>query len=316
MPTTLINRRKRIWKSIGWTLFILFILMNAVAFFHAYKFTHFSDPEVQRTKDAKDLSSSAKIKALLLGINNPRPTNFTKPSQPFETINLQSNKSIECWSIKQDSSKGTVIIFHGYGGKKSSMLDKSDEFLELGYNTFLVDFMGSGGSEGNQTTIGYHEAEEVKTAFEYVNSTGENNTYLFGTSLGAAAILKAVHDYKLTPDGIILECPFGSLYKTTCARFHSMHAPVFPMAGLLVFWGGVQNRFWAFGHKPSEYAKGVQCPALLLYGEKDEKVSRQETDEIYTNMKGAKQLKTYPLAAHENYLIKYKKEWKADITEF
>src|SRR5437773_2704643 len=78
------------------------------------------------------------------------------------TILNNFSELIQCWSIKTDSAKGTVILFHGYGGQKSSLLGKSNEFIEQGYNTLLVDFMGSGGSEGNQTTMGYKEAEEVK----------------------------------------------------------------------------------------------------------------------------------------------------------
>jgi alpha-beta hydrolase superfamily lysophospholipase len=290
--------------------------MNVVAYFHAYKFTHFSENNVARTKDAKKLSTIDKIKTVLFGVDNPRPINNGTPSQKFETIKLQSNKSIECWHIKTDSSKGTVILFHGYSGQKSSMLEKSDEFIKQGYSTLLVDFMGSGGSEGNQTTIGFNEAEEVKTSFDYLISNGEKSIYLFGTSLGAVAIMKSINDYRITPKGIIIECPFGSMYQTTCARFNAMKIPSFPMAGLLVFWGGVQNGFWAFGHNPTEYAKKIKCPTLLLYGEQDEKVSRQEIDQIYLNLKCKKTLKTYPFAGHENYLTTYKQKWLQDIQTF
>ena len=306
--------RKRL-KRIIWISAILFLLMNIVAFFHAYKFTHFSDTKEAKTK-AANLSLGGKIKALLFGISNPRPANLELPKRSFETITLQSNKKIECWLIKADSAKGTVILFHGYGGEKSSLLDKADEFLALGYTTLLVDFMGSGGSEGNQTTIGYKEAEEVKTCFDYISSLGEKKIYLFGTSLGAAAILKSIHDFAINPAGIIIECPFGSMYKTTAARFRNMNAPSFPMAGLLVFWGGVQNGFRAFSHNPEEYAKAVKCPALLLYGEKDLNVSRKETDNIYKNLAGIKYLHLFPQAGHENYLTRFKEEWRNSVFPF
>ena len=93
----------------------------------------------------------------------------------------------------------------------------------------MVDFMGSGGSEGYRTTIGYEEGEEVKDVYNYLVAKGEKNIYLFGTSMGAAAILKALHEYKeVTPAGIIIECPFGSMYKTVCARFKAVSAPSFP----------------------------------------------------------------------------------------
>ena len=308
-------KKNRLLKKILWILTIILILMNVVAYFHAYKFTHYTGSNVAKT-NSKNLSTLSKIKMLVFGIDNPRPKNNAIPGQKFEVIKLQSNKSIVCWHIKKDSSKGTVILFHGYGGEKSSLLEKSNEFIKQGYSTLLVDFMGSGDSEGNQTTMGFKEADEVKTCFDFLTNGGEKNIYLFGTSLGAVAIMKCINEYKITPKGIIIECPFGSMYQTTCARFKIMKIPSFPMAGLLVFWGGIQNGFWAFAHNPTEYAKTIKCPTLLLYGEKDDRVSRQEIDEIYSNLNCKKTLKIYPLAGHENYLTTYRQEWVQDIQTF
>lgn len=303
-------------KRFIWILIVGFILINAVASIHAYKFSHFSNIPAEKTKDPGKLPLADKIKALLFGIDNPRPINNLPVSRNYKTVKLKSNKEIEAWVFKSENSKGTVILFHGFGGQKSSMLDKSEVFLKLGYNTMLIDFMGSGGSEGNQTTIGFKEAEEVKTCYDYLKENGEEKIYLFGTSMGAVAILKAINDYDISPNAIIIECPFGSMYQTVCARFKAMKVPTFPMAGLLIFWGGTENGYWAFSFKPSEYAKKVKCPTLLLYGEKDERVSRQEINDIYSNLNCIKELKTFPVAGHENYLIKYKPEWSRDIEEF
>ena len=308
---------KRLHKKILWAAAIGFILMNVVAFFHAYKCTHFADAAKARTKSPEKLSTGEKLTALVFGVNNPRPENKIIPAHPYQTVYLQSSKKIECWEIKKDSgANGTVVIFHGYSGSKSTMLDKADEFLKLNYHVLLVDFIGSGGSEGNQTTLGVKEAQDVRACYNYLNEKGEKNIILFGTSMGAVSILKAIDEYKITPSKIILECPFGTMYETTVARFQNMSAPSFPMAGLLVFWGGVQNGFWAFSHKPVTYANSVVCPVLLLYGEKDANVSRKEIHAIYKNLKGVKQLKTYPEAGHENYLLKYKEEWIRDVSQF
>jgi len=54
-----------------------------------------------------------------------------------------------------------------------------------------------------------------------------------------------------------------------------------------------------------KYAKSVKCPTLLLYGEKDLNVSREETNEIFEH-----------LAGHENYLTKYKRKWVKDVGKF
>jgi uncharacterized protein len=294
----------------------LFVLMNVSAIFHGYTFTHFSDAETTKTSKPKELTAADKVKALLFGVNNPKPVNNQQPTVDFETISIKSNREISCWYIEAPEAKGSVILFHGYSGNKAGLLDKASMFQKLGYNTLLVDFMGCGDSEGNQTTIGYYEAKQVKSCFEYLTSKGEENIYLFGTSMGAVAILKAIHDYGFEPKGILIECPFGTMYETVCARFDEMEVPSFPMAGLLTFWGGAVNGFWAFDHNPSTYAKSVKCPTLLMHGAKDTRVSIKEIVEIFGNLQGEKDLVIYPEAGHENYLNKYKDLWKSNIGSF
>lgn len=308
----MVKNRNKIVK----VLLIIFLIMNFVASLHAYKFTHFTNDNSEKTKSPDKLTFLEKIETFFLGVNNPKPQNVKFPTQNFEVLKLKSNKEIECWSIKKTKSKGTIILFHGYGGEKSSMIDKSNEFLKMGFSTILVDFMGSGNSEGNQTTIGFKEAEEVKTVFDYLSKTGKKNIYLFGTSMGSVAIMKCIDDTKIKPKGIIIECPFGTMYQTVCARFNKMNVPAFPMAGILLFWGGLENGFWGFSHNPSEYAKNITCPALLLYGEKDKSVSRNEINEIFTNLKGVKNLNVYKDTGHENYLIKNKTAWIKNTSEF
>ncbi|HOX81627.1 MAG TPA: alpha/beta fold hydrolase [Chryseolinea sp.] len=305
------NRRRFFWG-----LFVLFILMNVVAYQHAYKFTHFTNEVSVRTKDPKELSAFSKVKLLFTGIDNPKPKNKNFPLQDYQTIKIKSTEMLDCWMIGQPDAKGTVIMFHGYAGEKSSLLGRANELLKLGYQVFLVDFMGSGGSEGDGTSVGFTEAEQVKDCFNYISDNGEKNIILFGTSMGSAAILKAMDDHSLNVQSIIIECPFGSLYKTTKARFKLMNVPSFPMASMLCFWGGVQNGYWAFSHNPSEYAKSVTCPVLLLFGEQDNRVSAEETDLIFENLKGQKVLKKYPQEGHNVFTEENQIQWISDVTEF
>ncbi|MDB5250981.1 MAG: hypothetical protein JWP27_150 [Flaviaesturariibacter sp.] len=305
-------RRRTILRRIAWTLLILFLILNGVAIMHAYRFTHFSKDKSAKTPE--HLSFGQKLMLALTGIDNPRPENKKSPTVAYERIRRHGIS--EAWMIRTPAARGTVILFHGYGGEKSGMLDKAAVFQSLGFNTLLVDFHGAGGSAGVQCTIGYKEADEVMDWAQWVATRGESNLILFGTSMGAAALMRAVGELGLKPKAAIIECPFGTMYKTVCNRFRTQGAPVFPMAGLLVFWGGVENGFWAFGHNPEEYARHMQCPTLLLCGGRDEKVTRAETDAIYSNLPGPKTLHIYPEARHENYLRLYREAWTADIASF
>ncbi|MBT1690726.1 alpha/beta hydrolase [Dawidia soli] len=292
------------------------VVINAVAFLHAYTFTHFSASNVARTKDPKELSVFAKASLLFTGIDNPRPQSKEQPADAFETIYVQSTGKLQCWRLAQPGARGTVLLFHGYAGEKSSLLSRAAEFRKMGYHTLLVDFTGSGGSEGNSTSVGYTEAIQVKDCFEYLAGTGEKNIILFGTSMGAAAVLKAMSDYGIKPAATVLECPFGSLYNTVCARFTLMHVPSFPMAGLLTFWGGVQHGYWAFAHNPADYAERATCPTLLLFGAQDDRVTVAETERIFANLPQPKTLQIYPDAGHNVFTTGNQPAWVRDVTAF
>jgi pimeloyl-ACP methyl ester carboxylesterase len=311
----MINRKghNRFVKAVIY--FSLFI--NLVAFFHAYKFTHFSSTARPKTKDVPALSWSNKLGALLFGVSNPRPVNMRTPGVAFEAVYVPSgSERLECWRMRTPDRRGTVALFHGYSGCKSGLLDKAAVFLELGFDVLLVDFAGSGGSTGRCTTIGYREADDVKACLDFLSTDNADPVVLFGTSMGAAAVLCAADRYGIQPAAAVLECPFGSMYATTCARFREMGVPSFPMAGLLVFWGGAQHGFWAFGHNPTTYAQKAHFPVLLLYGEKDAKVSRTETESIFEQLPGTKVLHTYADAGHENYLLRYGHAWCSDVAAF
>lgn len=299
-----------------WSLGLLLLLMNIVAALHAYRFTHF-EPTVEKRVRPDALSFSQKLSALMTGADNPRPQLFAVPQQPYTTLKIGGSHPTEAWYIKAMNSKGVVLICHGYGSSKAGMLDRAEQFLAEGYSTLLIDLMGSGAANGNQTTIGYKEAEQVAESVKLLKQMGEQHIVLFGTSMGAVSIMRYVSMTAAAPvKAAILECPFGSLLQTVSARFSVMGLPAFPMAHLLVFWGGVENQFNAFRHRPVDYATGIQCPVLLLSGGHDKYVSQQEIEAIFHNLKGRKVLKIYPLAGHENYLNRYKEQWVHDVHDF
>ncbi len=299
-----------------WILLSLFAMVNVAAYNHAYQFTHFSDSSSARKKP-EELSLVEKMKVLLCGIENPRPVNTTTPKPPFETIELQSYQRLEGWLIEKENAKGIVVLFHGYTGSKSGNLSYGTAFNRMGYSTLLMDFQGGGGSEGNRTTIGYKESLDVKRSLEYAAQRyPDQEVILFGSSMGAVAILRAVAEYHITPNKIILECPFGTMKATVRKRFEAMKIPSFPFAELLLFYGGLQNGFNAFQHNPILYAGKVNLPTLLMYGSKDQRVTEAEINAIYERLSGEKVLVSLPNSGHENYLINSEQDWLAGVQSF
>jgi uncharacterized protein len=308
----------KIKKRIAQVLTALFVLINVVAYLHAYNFTHFSTANIPRTREGRQFSIGEKLTMLLTGVNNPRPKNISKPDRRFETITIQSDGKLEAWWLKTTAeAKGTIACFHGYGSSKSSMTRSAEIFVDMGYNVLMVDFRGCGGSEGSTCTIGVEEANDVKAAFDYLKQEKKvENIILNGSSMGSAAILRALEVHKIEPTALILQCPFGTMHEAVEGRFRTLGVPSFPMAGLLTFWGGVQHGFWAFSYNPSAYALSVHCPTLLQWGAHDDRVSSAETRAVFDNLGGKKTLKVFEKATHENYAWRFQAEWTESVQQF
>lgn len=304
----------------------LFILLNVLTYIHAYKFTHFTERiEVtenetpQKKTQLEQLTLLDKMAIIPFGVSHTKPENKTLPDRNYERITFESRakKEIEGWLLPIADAKGTVILFHGYLGVKSLQLEEAYSFNELGYNALMVDFLGHGGSEGESTSIGFGEAVDVIYAYYHVaEELEEENILLFGASMGAAAILRALSISDIQPTAILIECPFGSMKQTIQNRFTVLNAPSFPTAQLLVFWGGVQNGFWAFEHNPQDYAQQVNTPTLLMYGKKDTRVMLEETENIYHALSGYKRLQIFENSGHQSYCNNEHELWIQSVESF
>ena len=139
---------------------------------------------------------------------------------------------------------------------------------------------------------------------------------LWGISLGAATITKAVNDYGIAPQKIILEMPFGSLPDAVAGRVNIMGLPKEPITTMLTFWGGIENDFWAFSLKPSEYVKKIKCPVLLQHGSKDPRVTEIETKEIFNNISTNKKWVEYTESAHQSLCTNEHTKWVTEVSSF
>lgn len=308
----------KFFKVLLKSLLLLFILMNIITAFHAYKFSHFYDRNDITIKKQEDKSEWEKTKEIFIGINAVKQKNDINPDTIFQTVYLKSATcpKLEAWYIPVNNSKGTVCLFHGHGGTKSGVFKESVSFRTLGYNTILVDFRAHGNSDGNTCTIGYDESEDVKLVFDYIKSKGETNIILWGISMGAAAVTKSIKDYELEPKKIILEMPFGSIAEAAEGRIKMMGLPAEPLATMVTFWGGVEQGFWGFKMKPSQFVKKIKCPVLLQWGKNDPRVSERETTEIYENINAPKKLVVYTASGHESLCKKENVKWTNEITAF
>lgn len=313
--------RQRIIKFGAAFLILGFFGLNILAYRHADAMTHFI-PAGHRTNRPEELTTTAKIRTLLTGVSLPRPINRSSPESlglPFETVSFPGAHDInlEAWLIRSEERAGIVALFHGYGGAKDSLLPAAKEFHNLGLTTLLVDFHGSGGSGGDSTSIGWHEADDVVATATWARDLEpDQRLYLHGISLGAVAILRATGSLGLEADGIILESPFDRMQTTVKRRFNAMGVPSFPSAQLLVFWGGVQHGFNGFAHNPIDYAEKTDCPAIILLGEKDPRVTVADGTRLAGALRATTDLVVFETAGHAQCQSNDPTKWRKSVAQF
>ena len=309
-------------KSLLAILVVGIAIFNFFAYSHASAMLRFSHTG-ERTSNPESLTIQEKVQTLLTGVSVPKPRNSVTPQKfdlDFETHRIQVNDQVEleAWHIPHAQSKGIILMFHGYAASKASLLLEADLFHQMGYEIFLVDFRGSGGSNQNNTSIGYLEADDVSAAFHYVESRwNKTNLYLYGHSMGSVSILRAISEYDIQPDAIIVETVFDRMLSTVRNRFILMGVPSFPSAHALVFWGGVINGHSGFSHNPVDYAPNVKCPTLMLHGEEDRLATPEEARAVFERIASdEKYFKSFSETGHGSYAASKPKQWKRAVGQF
>jgi dipeptidyl aminopeptidase/acylaminoacyl peptidase len=317
--------RKRI-RTVGMALLgvaaIALLILQVAARGHVRAMLHYSSGD-DRTSYPESLSFCQKVRILFTGIRLSRPENDRTPAPfglAFETVRFRAadGTSLEAWFIPVESEDDLVILFHGYATAKASLLNEAAIFHELGASVLLVDFRGSGGSQGAETTLGVREAGDVAAAVQWARAAPRafRRVVLYGRSMGGAAILRAVSNLGVEADGLVLDSVFDSMLNTVRNRFRAMGWPAFPAAESLVFWGGVQHGFNGFRHNPADYAATVHIPVLVLHGEQDRRVTTREARRLFERLAGPRQFVTFPAGGHSSCLPSDRGRWRQAVGEF
>ena len=297
------------------------IAINVIAYRHAYAMLHFTLGGT-RTDKAEKLNSAQKIKVLCSGVNLPRPRTDLPPTSlgaAAKALTIDSSNGIKlgAWFCPCEPSSPLVILFHGYGAEKSGVLREAQAFLKMKHSVLLVDFRGSGESSESYTTAGFREGDDVAVAVRYARERfSPSKLILYGQSMGASAVLRAVHSCNTQPDAIIVEAVFDRMLTTARHRFEAMGVPSFPSAELLLFWGGRQFGFDAFSHNPFQYAASVQCPILFLHGSADPSARIEEARNVFNAIRGKKTFHEFSGSRHEPSVVRFPKEWNETVVNF
>ncbi|XP_010440048.1 PREDICTED: uncharacterized protein LOC104723387 [Camelina sativa] len=115
-------------------------------------------------------------------------------------------------SSQEDTPLPCVIYCHGNSGCRADANEAVMVLLPSNITVFTLDFSGSGLSDGNYVSLGWHEKDDLKTVVSYLrNSNQVSRIGLWGRSMGAVtSLLYGAEDPSIS--GMVLDSAFSNLF--------------------------------------------------------------------------------------------------------
>ncbi|KAJ1420973.1 Serine aminopeptidase, S33 [Sesbania bispinosa] len=112
----------------------------------------------------------------------------------------------------EDISLPCVIYCHGNSGCRADANEAAVILLPSNITVFTLDFSGSGLSDGDHVSLGWHEKDDLKMVVSYLRSNKQvSHIGLWGRSMGAVtSILYGAEDPSIA--GMVLDSAFSNLY--------------------------------------------------------------------------------------------------------
>ncbi|MEM7334466.1 MAG: alpha/beta fold hydrolase [Chloroflexota bacterium] len=234
------------------------------------------------------------------------PARFNISMWEDVTLITDDGLSLEGWYIpatpQQDGS--AVILIHGLAGNKDHMLSDAEYLSEAGYGVLLFDLRNHGNSDGELTTFGFNEMQDMQTAISFLQAQPEVNhelISLYGYSLGGSVVLEAAANM---PEihSVILLSTFSSLEENA----QEIVGGLIDQPNTQTHWIALRLGEWKAGIPITEVnsTENIQSiaprPVLLMHGEKDRLIPVANSYRLFEAASEPKELLIIPNADHND----------------
>ncbi len=210
---------------------------------------------------------------------NPRENNITENPEDYglnyEEVEFKSRDGINLqgWFIESlsEDALATVVLMHGYPENKSSLIPEASYLIE-DFDVFVFDFRALGDSEGNISTLGAKETEDLHGALDYIKGNKRNeNIFLWGFSMGGGVALQVAPE-RDDVDAVVSDTSFSSMGKSVEDIFPVpvLRKTIKPFIG---FWVDTLVKIDIEKVSPKKSAEKITIPVYLIHAKDDPHVS-------------------------------------------
>jgi alpha-beta hydrolase superfamily lysophospholipase len=176
-------------------------------------------------------------------------------------------------------ARGTVIVIHGFAEDPRGFRDRARALAGRGWHAAAIDLRGHGESQGEHTSFGGRESDDVHAWIEVLAARlghgpgPESGATLavWGRSMGAAVALRAAaEDPRGRIAALVLEAPYCDLEAAIAAILRRFRLP-WPrgLARLIAHRAERLAGVSLTRPRPIDLAPRVAMPALVVHGSAD-----------------------------------------------
>lgn len=231
-------------------------------------------------------------------------------------ITSDSVDVVRGWFARGRPGGGVVVLLHGIGASRWTMLDRARFLQADGFGVVLVDFRGHGESTPASSTYGAHESADAAAAvaLAHVREPGER-VGVIGISMGGAATL--LGPKPLAVDALVLESVYPTIDRAVADRAHAwlgpFGAPLVPLfLDVILPSRGVQRE----ALRPIDRIAEQRAPILMLAGTADRYTTITEARALFARATAPKTFWAVDGAEHEDLHAFARAEYERRVGDF
>ncbi len=239
---------------------------------------------------------------------------------PYEDIQLTTSDGLTLTAWYIPPRNGVVVIcVHGLGGNRAQFLEEAAFLYRKKYGILLLDLRNHGESDGNVTTLGLYETQDIAAAVTFIRQRegADAAVAAFGHSMGAATVLMAAAQLPEI-EAVIAASPFTSVEDNISEGIRSLTGlnPRF-FAPLVLFFGQREAGVDISAVRPVDVIGSISPrPVLLIHGTKDETLPVRNSYQLYEAARDPKELVVYEGVGHGGFVFQEPKQYPKTVLNF
>ena len=253
----------------------------------------------------------------------PARATIPVPPVPLSAENVSfhsgSGSTIRAWLARGRSGGGAVLLLHGVGSNRTSMLARAELFHNEGFTVLAPDFQAHGESTGDVVTFGARESLDAQAALRFLERAvpGER-VGVIGVSMGGAASL--LGPGPLAVNAFVLESVYPTIRQAVRDRLGTWLGPLGPIGKLFTpaVLGIVGSEIGVSESElePIQRIGAVHAPVLVIAGTEDPYTPLDEAKALYARAPEPKSFWPVKGAGHEDLFAFAGQEYARRVSAF